>query len=48
MSGIGPRGMGGGSDALLKLSLVLIAVDNSQHVGILTKIDVQDYVAGKI
>jgi len=32
----------------LKLRLVLIVVDNSQLVGILTKIDVLDYAAGKI
>jgi len=32
----------------LKSGLALIVVDNSQPVGILTKIDVLDYVAGKI
>ena len=48
MSGSGPRGMGGENDALLKLRLALIVVDNSQPVGILTKIDVLDYAAGKI
>jgi len=32
----------------LKSGLALIVVDNSRPVGILTKIDVLDYVAGKI
>ena len=32
----------------LKSGLALIVVDNSRAVGILTKIDVLDYVAGKI
>ncbi|MFN8461601.1 MAG: CBS domain-containing protein [Anaerolineales bacterium] len=32
----------------LKNGLALIVVDNSRPVGILTKIDVLDYVAGKI
>ena len=32
----------------LKEGLALIVVDNSRPVGILTKIDVLDYVAGKI
>ncbi|HQV92993.1 MAG TPA: pyridoxal-phosphate dependent enzyme [Anaerolineales bacterium] len=32
----------------LKIGLALIVIDNSRPVGILTKIDVLDYVAGKI
>jgi len=32
----------------LKSGLALIVVDNSKPIGILTKIDVLDYVAGKI